>query len=121
MGTATSYDQSFSKSGNDADKINAVRIISAKLQATDPSDYNIGQIASVEVYLSRMDGKDEDMVASRRDISPNVGNSLVLDIDNTHFLDDLVRQPGVRVRMVYKLRSKTTVAVNLHVVLNIAA
>ncbi|MES2275390.1 MAG: hypothetical protein V4592_05170 [Bacteroidota bacterium] len=120
-GTANSFDQIFVKDGNDANNVNAVRIVSAKLQATDPSDFNIGQIVSVQIYVSKTDGKDEEMVASRKDINPNIGNSLVLDIDNTHFLDELIRQPSLRVRMAYKLRNKTTTDVNLHVVLNIAA
>lgn len=119
--TATSFDQIFVKDGNDANNINAVRIISAKLQATNPVDFNIGQLSSVQVYLAKMDGKDEDMVASRKDINPTIGNSLVLDIDNAHFLDELVRQPSLRVRIVYKLRENITKSVNLHVVLNIAA
>lgn len=121
IGTASSFDQNFVRHGNNADKVNAVRIISAKLQATNPSDYNIGQIASVKVYMSKDDGKDEEMVASRKDITPNIGNTLVLDIDNSHFLDELVREPSVRVRMEYKLRGVSNVDVNLHVVLSIAA
>lgn len=117
--TASSFDQIFVK--NNAENINAVRVISAKLEATDPSDFNIGQLASVQIYLAKMDGKDEAMVASRKDITPTVGNSLVLDIDNAHFLDELVRQPSLRVRVVYKLRNNITKGVNLHMVLNIAA
>jgi hypothetical protein len=39
--TATSLDQSFSKDGNNANKINAVRIISAKLEAVNPADFNL--------------------------------------------------------------------------------
>lgn len=119
--TANSFDQVFVKDGSDADNINAVRIISAKLLATEPTDFNIGQLTSVQVYLSKMDGRDEAMVASRKDINPTIGNSLVLDIDNAHFLDELVRQPNLRVRVVYKLRNNLTKGVNLHVVLSIAA
>lgn len=118
-GTASSFDQIFVK--NDANNINAVRIISAKLEATDPADFNIGQLSSVQVYVSKTDGKDEEMVASRKDINPTIGNSLVLDIDNAHFLDELVRQPNLRVRVAYKLRDNIIRGVNLHVVLNIAA
>jgi hypothetical protein len=121
VSTATSFDQNFVKGGNDANNINAVRIISAKVQATDPSDFNIGQLAYVQIYVSKTDGKGEEMVASRKDINPTVGNSLVLDIDNSHFLDELIRQPSLRVRMAYKLRNKTTKDVSLHVVLSIAA
>jgi hypothetical protein len=118
---ANSLDQNFAIGGNDAEHVNAVRIISAKLQSTDPSDFNIGQLASVQVYVGKTDGKDEEMVASRKNINPVVGNSLVLDTDNAHFLDEIVRQPNIRVRLVYKLRNKITTDVKLHLVMNIAA
>ena len=105
----------------DAAYVNAVRIISAKLQSTDPSDFNIGQLASLQVYVSKIDGKGEEMVASRKNINPTIGNSLVLDIDNTHFLDEIVRESNVRVRLVYKLRNAIHTDVKLHLVMNIAA
>jgi hypothetical protein len=119
--TASSFDQNFAPKGNDANNVNAVRMISAKLQATEPTDFNIGQIASLEIYMSKTDGKDESMVASRKNINPTIGNSLVLDVDNAHFLDELIRQPSVRIRMVYKLRDKVSTEVSLHLVLSIAA
>ncbi|MBE9667991.1 hypothetical protein [Mucilaginibacter boryungensis] len=121
MSTANSFDQNFAKGGNDAAYVNAVRIISAKLQSTDPSDFNIGQLASLQVYVSKIDGKGEEMVASRKNINPTIGNSLVLDIDNTHFLDEIVRESNVRVRLVYKLRNAIHTDVKLHLVMNIAA
>lgn len=117
---ASSLDQSFSKSGNNAGKIDAVHIISAQIQAASPNaDYNIGQLASVKVYMSKADGKDEVMVASRKDISPTEGNSMLLDIDNSHFLDELVREPSVNVRMKYQLRNKTSKDISLRVILNV--
>jgi hypothetical protein len=120
-GMATSYDQNFSKSGDDGDRVSDVRIISAKLRATDPSDFNIGNIISVRFYMSMPDGSDEVLVASRGDITPMVGNSIVLDIDNSSFLDKLVRMPNVKIRMVYKLRSKVNVDANLRLVLGLSA
>lgn len=117
---AQSLDQSFSKSGNNADKIDAVHIISAQLRAAGSNaDYNIGQLSSVQVYMSKADGKDEVMVASQKDINPSAGNTMDLEIDNSHFLDALVREPSVNVRMKYKLRNKTSKDVNLRVILNV--
>src|ERR1700756_2652757 len=78
-GVATSFDQNFSKSGDDADRINAVRIISAKLRATNPATFNIGNISEARFYMAKPDGSDEVMVASRMDITPDVGNNIVLD------------------------------------------
>lgn len=121
LSTANSFDQDFTKDGNNAGKISEVRMISAKLESKDPSNYNIGNIVSLRVYMAKADGSDEVLVAVRKDITPTVGNSIVLDIDNSHFLDDLVRQESVRIRMVYLLRKANDVDVNLKVTLGIGA
>jgi hypothetical protein len=118
---ATSFDQNFSKNGNTANKITLVRVIAAKLMSDDPTDYNIGNLASVKIYLSKDDGTDEMLVASRDDIGANVGNNMVLDIDNSKFLDQLVREPNIRVRMAYKVRKLYMRDVSLHVVLGLSA
>jgi hypothetical protein len=118
---ASSFDQNFVPKGNDADHVNAVRVVSAKLHASTPNDYEIGQLSSVQIYLSKADGKNEQMVAWHKNISPTTGNELVLDIDNSRFIDDLIRQRSVRMRMVYKLRNKAAIDVSLQAVLNIAA
>lgn len=121
ISTGTSFDQNFSKSGNNATRLNNVRIVSAKLKSTNPSSYNIGDLSSVKIYVSKADGSDEVLVASRTDISPTAGNNVSLDIDNTNSLDEHVRQPNIRVRMIYKLRKQADVDVSLHVVLDVTA
>ena len=121
ISTANSFDQDFTKDGNNAGKISEVRTVSAKLESKDPANYNIGNIASLRVYMAKADGSDEVMVAIRKDIAATTGNSIVLDIDNSHFLDELVRQPSVRIRMVYKLRKASDVDVSLKLSLGIAA
>jgi hypothetical protein len=118
---ATSFDQSFKKDGNNADKVSEVRVVSAKVESLDPTDFNIGNLKTVKFYMSKQDGKDEVLVASRTDIGPLVGNVMVLDIDNTNFLDQYVRQPQVKIRMVYLLRNHIDVTANLHLVLGLAA
>ena len=121
ISTANSFDQDFTKDGNNAGKISEVRTVSAKLESKDPANYNIGNIASLRVYMAKADGSDEVMVAIRKDIAATTGNSIVLDIDNSHFLDELVRQPSVRIRMVYKLRKASDVDVSLKLSLGIAS
>jgi hypothetical protein len=121
IGAATSFDQNFSKSGNDADKINAVRIISAKLRSISPATFNIGNMSEARFYMAKPDGSDEVLVASRMDITPDVGNEMVLDIDNSHFLDQLIRMPHVRIRMVYKLRNGINSDASLRLVLGLSA
>ena len=119
ISTATSFDQNFGK--NNADRVKMVRIVSAKLMSTEPSDYNLGNLSEVRIYLSDNDGQEEVMVASRSDIGANVGNNVVLDIDNSNMLDELVREPQIRVRMTYKVRKSSKIDASVHVVLGLAA
>lgn len=118
---ATSLDQSFSKSGNTGNWVGEVRVVSAKLRSVDPSDFNIGNLVSVKFYMAQHNGEDEVLVASRTDITGGVGNNMVLDIDNSNFLDQLIRQPDVRIRMVYVLRNKIETDAGLHFVLGLSA
>ena len=118
---ANSFDQNFSKSGNNGNRVSEVSLISAKLESEEPSNYNIGNIKAISIYLSAEDGKDEILVASRTDITTDVGNTLVLDVDNSTFLDKLVRQPNIRIKMVYELRKKNNADVSLHLVLGLNA
>lgn len=116
-----SFDQKFSKDGNNAYKIKAVHVSSARIQADIPSDFNVGNIASIKVYLSKEDGSNEVLVAQRTDIGPNVGRYLTLDTDQSAVLDKLVRLPRVKVRMQYTLRNKLSVDATLHLALNLTA
>lgn len=118
---ATSFDQDFTRDGNNGRNVSEVRVVSARLQSKEPSDFNIGNLLSVHVYMARADGKDEVMVASRTDITAGAGNNIVLDIDNAHFLDQLVREAHVRIRMVYRLRDHMNADAHLHLVLGLGA
>ena len=118
---ATSYDQNFTKDGNNANHIGQVMVVSAKLRSTDPAGFNIGNLEYVKFYMSKHDGSDEVLVASRTDITKGVGNTMVLDIDNSNFLDQLVRQPDVRIRMVYKLRNGVDTDVTVKLILGLSA
>ena len=120
-GMATSFDQDFRKDGNNGAKVSEVRMVSARLESKDPSDFNIGNLTAVRVYMAKADGSEEVLVASRSDITPLVGNGLVLDIDNSAFLDQRVREPKVRIRMVYKLRNHIDTDASLHLVLGLGA
>lgn len=116
MSMADSFDENFSK----GDKIALVRVISAKLMSVQP-DYNLGKIETVKIFLSKQDGTGEILVARRDNINDNAGNNITLDTDNTKFLDQLVREPGIKVRMAYRLRKTDTTDINVHVILNLAA
>lgn len=118
---ANSFDQNFSKSGNNATRINKARIVSAKIQSAEPADYNIGNLSSVRIYMSKANGSDEVLVASKMLIPRNAGNVLILDTDNSNFLDEHVREPYLRIRMIYKLRNREELDATLRVVLSVTA
>ncbi|WP_295669666.1 hypothetical protein [uncultured Mucilaginibacter sp.] len=120
-GMANSFDQDFKKDGNNAAKVSEVRMESARVESRDPHDFNIGNLTLLKVYMSKTDGTDEVLVASRSDITAGVGNVMILDIDNTHQLEKMVREAKVRIRMVYKLRNHIDVNAHLHIVLGLAA
>ncbi|MDA9554933.1 hypothetical protein N9R54_01745 [Pelobium sp.] len=101
--TASSIDQIFTGGGSNTSQISQVRMASAKIEAISPSSQNLGILKSVRVYL--LNGSNEVLVASRNDVSATSGSSLVLDIDNSKFLDDYVKSGTLRVRMDYVLQS----------------
>ena len=120
-GVAQSFDQSFNKEGTNADKVKDVKIVSAKVVSDDPSDFNLGNLSMIKIYLAKADGSGEVMVASRTDITAMVGNSVVLDIENTQILDDQVKEPKLTIRMEYQLRDHIYVNAHLKVVLGLRA
>jgi hypothetical protein len=121
ISTATSFEQNFSISGKGGQYISEVSVISAKLESTTPAIYNLGNLSSVKIYVSKADGKDEILVAFRTDIADATGNTLILDTDNKRFLDQLVREKDIRIRMAYTLRKKTDVDVNVYLALGVNA
>jgi len=120
-GTAKSFDQDFNKNGNNADQVKNVRVVSAKIISDDPSDFEMRKFSAIKVYISKADSSAEVPVASRTDITPMLGGSLVLDIDNSHTLDEEVRDPNVRIRMEYQLRNHIDVNAHLRLVLWVRA
>jgi hypothetical protein len=120
-GTATSFDQDISKDSDTGARVKDVRVVAASLTSKDPSDFNIGNLVYVKIFIVKPDGTNEIMVASRTDITPGVGNSLVLDAENSVYIDAMIRQPKLKIRMAYKLRNQIKVNVNLKLVLGINA
>jgi len=107
--SATSFDQIFTGKTTSNENIKEVRISSAKITASSPANQNLAVFRSIRVFISQGDGSSEVLVANRTDISPNAGNSLVLDIDNSKFLDAYLKSSSVRVRMEYTLKERLNV------------
>ena len=112
---ASSADQIFGGSSNT--QIKEVRISNARLEASSPSGQNLGMFSSIRLYLSRGDGSGEVLVASRNDVSANAGTGIVLDIDNSRFLDDIIKSSTARVRIEYVLRNSLNTDVSVRATL----
>lgn len=102
--------------GNNNAQIKDVRISEAKVAVVMPSSRNLSDFQSFKVYISS-DGTAEKMVASRSDFS-NAGSTLNLDINDSGYLDNIVKSGNLKVRTVYVLKNTTDTDMNLKVSLN---
>jgi len=118
---ATSFDQDIQKDGNAGARIKDARVVSATLKSKSPSDFNLGNLAYVRIFVAKGDGTGEVMVAYRTDITDEVGNKLVLDVNNAVLLDELIKGPNIKIKMVYKLRNPVAATTTLHLSLSINA
>jgi len=105
--------------GNNNAKIKDVRISDAKISVVSPSGGNLGDFKSVKIYVSS-NGTGEKLVASRSDISTG-SSSLNLDLNDTGFLDEVVKSSGLTVRTVYELKNQTSSDMNIKVALNFSS
>ena len=114
--SATSIDQVFGNQ-NGTNYIKDVRIASAKLTAYNPSNTSLGMFKSLKLYISS-GNSGEVVVASRTDIQPNIGSELVLDIDNSRFLDNYIQGSSISVRLEYVLRNNSTADISIRTALS---
>lgn len=102
--------------GNNNAQIKDVRISEAKISIVSPNNASLSDFKSFKVYISS-DGSAEKLVASRSDFS-NSGNSLNLDLNDSGYLDSVVKSSNLKVRTVYELKNSTSSDINLRVSLN---
>lgn len=116
---ATSFDEGV---GNEkgSEYIKDVRIANAKLISTNPRTQSMGVFKSIKLYISNA-GTDEVMVASRNDIGENIGTELILDIDNSRFLDKYIKGNSLRIRVEYVLRKAVSTDVSVRASLNFSS
>ena len=113
--SASSFDQIFTGQGTNTSQVSQVRMASAKIDAISPSNQSLGIFRSVKVYL--VNGSNQTLVASRTNISVNAASSLVLDVDNSKFLDEYLKSGSVRVKVDYVLQNKLTVDLSVRATL----
>jgi hypothetical protein len=113
---ASSFDEIFGNQSG-ANYIKEVRIASARLDASNPGNKSLGMFKSVKLYISN-GNSGETMVASRTDVQENIGTNLVLDIDNSKFLDNYIKGNSLKVRLEYVLRNANTSDVSVRAALS---
>lgn len=113
---ASSFDEIFGNQGGTS-YIKEVRIASARLDASNPANKSMGMFKSVKLFISS-GSSGEIMVASRTDVQENIGSNLVLDIDNSRFLDNYIKGNSLKVRIEYVLRTSNTADVSVRAALS---
>jgi hypothetical protein len=114
--SASSFDEIFGNQGGTS-YIKEVRIASAKLNASNPAGKSLGMFKSVKLFISN-GSSGEIMVASRSDVQENIGPNLVLDIDNSKFLDNYIKGNSLKVRIEYVLRNTSSTDVSVRAALS---
>ena len=74
-GTAKSFDQGFNKNGNDAGKVKNVRIVSAKIDSDDPSDFDLGNFTFYAFALRLQIDEPFQREIDCADVSEDAGSS----------------------------------------------
>ena len=88
-----------------------IRINNATATITS-NGQSVGIFKSLKVYISSGSGK-QILIASRDNISDNIGNSLALDIDNSILLDETMKSGALQQKVVYELKSSPVSDINL--------
>jgi hypothetical protein len=110
---ASTLDQIITGYGSNTKAIKDVRLASLKIDANTPVGQSLGIFKSIKVYISRGDSSKELLIASRNEIAPSLGSSIMLDTDSTVFLDDFIKGSTVRIRLEYELRNSISNEINL--------
>ncbi|MDO5656108.1 MAG: hypothetical protein Q4G27_08220 [Flavobacteriaceae bacterium] len=101
IGSGTSINQILGSSQNVKD----IRVQSANVTVTDGTQ-GMGVFRNIKIYITS--GSNEILVAERSNISDNIGNQLVLDINN-RVLDNIMKSGNsVQQKIVYELKSSPT-------------
>lgn len=76
------------------------------------NEQSIGIFKSIKIYISNGSG-NEVLIASRENISSNIGNSMALDINNSANLDQIMKSGNVQEKLVYELKSSPVADIKL--------
>lgn len=111
VGSGTSLNQILGSSNNVRD----IKVQAANITVTQ-GNQGMGVFKNVKIYITS--GSSEVLVAERANISDNIGNQLVLDVNN-RTLDNVMKSGNsVQQKIVYELKSKPTADLSVKSSLN---
>ena len=111
VGSGTSLNQILGSSNNVRD----IKVQAANIAVTQ-GNQGMGVFKNVKIYITS--GSSEVLVAERTNISDNIGNQLVLDVNN-RTLDNVMKSGNsVQQKIVYELKSKPTADLSVKSSLN---
>lgn len=119
-GSASALDQIITGYGSNTKAIKDVRLASVKINANVPEGQSLGIFKTMKIYISRGDSNKELLIASRNEILPSVGSTILLDVDDTLTLDEFIKGSTVRIRLEYELRNSIVNEINLKTSLDLS-
>lgn len=94
-----------------ATRLTNATVTSAKIEVVNVKGQKLDIFKSVKLFLA--DENSEVMIGSKNDIPENIGNKLVLELDNTRFIDNYVKDGEMKFRLEYVLRKRTEDGINV--------
>lgn len=117
---ASTLDQIITGYGSNTKSIKDVRLASVKVDANSPAGQSLGIFKFIKIYISRGDSSKELLIASRNEISPSIGSTILLDVDSAVTIDEFIKGSTVRIRMEYELRNSIVNEINLKTSLDLS-
>ena len=94
-----------------------IRITSVKVSTSGAKAVDMGMFKSIKVLLSG-NNTDEVLIAERKDIGNNIGNTINLDPDTSKVLDEVVKTGSVKARVVYVLKNNVSNDAHFSITMN---
>ncbi len=103
--------------GAGTDMVKDIRITSVKVSTSGAKAVDMGMFKSIKVLLSG-NNTDEVLIAERKDIGNNIGNTINLDPDTSKVLDEVVKTGSVKARVVYVLKNNVSNDAHFSITMN---
>ena len=103
----TNYMSYFEMFNINTELVESICIKSATFKINKPQTADFSFLKSVEVYISA-DGLEPVLMASKKDVNTNVGNSLNLDVDSKVNLKDYVTKNNIKLNVKVTTVKATT-------------